>query len=198
MEQEFKWRACPEQFEALCAALKLAPNPQATIQMDAIYYDTPDGLLRTHKIGLRLRRENAQSVCCMKLRNTEHNGLHVHAEYECVADTLAQGLHDLPAQGAPADLCAQLMRVPLVPIAHIQFVRQPVLWTQDGFTAELSLDMGTLGSQTNQINFCEIECEYKAGDEAAFQSACETQAARLALTPEPLSKLARALSLSKV
>ena len=198
MEQEFKWRARPEQFKALCAALNLVPNAQATIQMDATYYDTPDGLLRAHKIGLRLRRENVQSVCCMKLRNTEQDGLHVHAEYECAADTLAQGLRDLPAQGAPADLCAQLMQVPLIPIAHVQFIRQPVLWAQDGFTAELSLDTGTLGSQTNQTDFCEIECEYKSGDYTAFQSACQTQAARLALAPEPLSKLARALSLSKV
>ena len=71
------------------------------------------------------------------------------------------------------------------------------MWQQDGFAAELALDTGTLASGAQSIHFCEIECEYKSGDFSAFTAACDALAARLALTPEPLSKLARALALSK-
>lgn len=198
MEREFKWKASAEQFDALCQALCLHPEPQAVVHMDAIYYDDAARSLRDRKIGLRLRSENDRKVCCMKLRTEAQNGLHVHEEYECAADTLADGLQKLPAQGASLELCQHLSQSELLPIAHVCFDRQPVMWVQDGFSAELSLDIGTLASGSQSMPFCEIECEYKEGDADAFQAACEAQAVRFVLKPEPLSKLARALSLSKV
>lgn len=198
MEREFKWKASAQQFDALCQSLGLHPHPQTILHMDAIYYDDTAHSLRDRKIGLRLRSENGRKVCCMKLRTEAQNGLHVHEEYECAADTLIDGLQKLPAHGASADLCQRLAQSELIPIAHVCFDRQPVMWTQNGFSAELSLDIGTLASGSQSVQFCEIECEYKEGDADAFQTACEAQAARFALTPEPLSKLARALSLSKV
>lgn len=198
MEREFKWKASAEQFDALCQALGLCPDPQAILHMDATYFDDAQRSLRDRKIGLRLRQENDRKVCCMKLRTAAKNGLHVHEEYECTAATLADGLRDLPAHGAPAELCHHLSQTELLPIAHVCFDRQPVMWRQDGFAAELALDIGTLASGCHSVSFCEIECEYKEGDAQAFQAACEAQAVRFSLTPEPLSKLARALSLSKV
>lgn len=197
MEREYKWQASAQQFAALCATLGLAPDPQNRLDMDATYYDDVSGALRARRIGLRLRRENGRSVCCMKLRNAAQHGLHVHEEYECPAETLAEGLSRLPGQGAPQALCQSLAAAPLVPIARVRFVRQPAMWQQDGFAAELALDTGTLASGAQSVHFCEIECEYKSGDFSAFTAACDALAARLALTPEPLSKLARALALSK-
>lgn len=197
MEREYKWQASAQQFDALCHTLGLVPDASARMDMDATYYDDASGSLRTRRIGLRLRRENGRQVCCMKLRNQAQNGLHVHEEYECAAETLEEGLRRLPEQGAPLALCQSLAAAPLVPIARVRFVRHPVLWQQDGFAAELSLDIGTLAGGTRETDFCEIECEYKSGDFDAFTAACDAQAARFALTPEPLSKLARALALSK-
>ena len=69
MELEFKWdlpdaevlesmRADPE-IAALCIG-------QEDIAMDAVYYDTADGLFTGMRGALRLRRENDTTVCCMK------------------------------------------------------------------------------------------------------------------------------------
>lgn len=195
MEREYKWAADREQFTNICAALSLDPNTVFPISMDAIYFDTADGMLRDQKIGLRLRRENAETVCCMKRRNAAQNGLHVHEEYECPADTLTEGLSKLVSVGAPAALCETLQGESLIAIAQVSFLRHPILWETEQFCAELSFDQGHLINNAHDLAFCEIECEYKSGDIAMFESACKALAERFALHAEPRSKLARALSL---
>ncbi len=195
MEREYKWTADREQFTALCTALSLDPHMIFPLSMDAIYFDTPEGMLREQKIGLRLRRENAETLCCMKLRNASENGLHVHEEYECAADTLAEGLLQLPAKGAPAALCETLAQACLLPIAQVSFLRHPILWEHGQFSAELCFDQGHFVNNGRDATFSEIECEFKTGDLSAFEQACTALAAQFALVPELRSKLARALSL---
>lgn len=195
MEREYKWKADKTQFTEICQALSLNPDSQPQLSMDATYFDTPDGILRKRKIGLRLRRENGKNVCCMKLRNAAQNGLHIHEEYECPAQTLSEGLSQLPSVGAPADLCEMLLATDLVPIARVRFQRTPVLWRTAAFSAELSFDAGYLANDTREIPFCEIECEYQSGDLTAFESTCAELAETFGLCAEPHSKLARALSL---
>lgn len=195
MEREFKWAADAAQFSTICQALSLRPNSQTKRSMDATYFDTPDGMLREHKIGLRLRQENEQTICCMKLRNAAQNGLHIHEEYECPAMTLAEGLSKLPSVGAPADLCQTLSKAVLSPIARVRFERTPILWHSAQFSAELCFDSGYLANDTREIPFCEIECEYQSGDIPSFESACAQLAQTFSLCAEPHSKLARALSL---
>lgn len=195
MEREYKWKADTEQFTRLCEALSLDPDSQPQLSMDATYFDTPDGILRERRIGLRLRRENEQSVCCMKARNAAQNGLHIHEEYECPAQTLTEGLSQLPLLGAPADLCQTLLKAELIPIARVRFERTPILWHAAAFSAELSFDTGYLANDRQETPFCEIECEYKSGDLAAFKSTCTVLAETFGLCAEAYSKLARALSL---
>lgn len=195
MEREFKWSATAEQFVAICKALSLCPDPAQTRTMDATYFDTADHMLRERKIGLRLRQENEQTICCMKLRNAVQNGLHVHEEYECPAKALAEGLAQLPSVGAPSDLCQTLSKADLLPIAQVRFVRTPILWNEKGFCAELCFDSGFLANDSHEVLFCEIECEYQCGDIPSFEAACTNLADTFGLHAEPHSKLARALSL---
>ncbi|MBS5149509.1 MAG: CYTH domain-containing protein [Butyricicoccus pullicaecorum] len=195
MEREFKWAANTEQFTAICEALSLYPAHDSKRSMDATYFDTPNQLLRERKIGLRLRQENTQTICCMKLRNAAHNGLHVHEEYECPAMTLSEGLSKLPSVGAPAELCQALSKAILIPIARVRFSRLPIEWNHDKFCAELCLDCGYLSNDRQEVPFCEIECEYQSGNLSAFESACTQLAQTFGLCAEPHSKLARALSL---
>ncbi len=195
MEREYKWTADREQFTTLCTALSLDPHMIFPLSMDAIYFDTADGMLRDQKVGLRLRRENAETMCCMKLRNTAQNGLHVHEEYECPADTLTEGLSKLASVGAPAALCETLAQTSLIPIAQVSFLRHPILWEHGRFSAELCFDQGHFVNNGRDAAFSEIECEFKAGDISAFEHTCTELAARFALVPELRSKLARALSL---
>lgn len=195
MEREFKWAANAEQFASICEALSLHLSHAEKRSLDATYFDTPDGMLREQKIGLRLRQENEQTICCMKLRNAAQNGLHVHEEYECPAMTLAEGLSKLPAVGAPSDLCQTLSKASLLPIARIRFTRTAILWQNAAFCAELCFDSGYLANDKREAPFCEIECEYESGDIPSFEAACAKLADTFRLCAEPHSKLARALSL---
>lgn len=195
MEREYKWATDKAQFTKICKALSLSPDSQPPLSMDATYFDTPSGMLRERKIGLRMRRENAETVCCMKLRNAAQNGLHIHEEYERPAQTLTEGLSQLPSVGAPAELCQTLLEADLLPIARVRFERTAILWRTAQFCAELCFDSGYLANNMREIPFCEVECEYKSGDLTAFESACTQLADSFQLCAEPHSKLARALSL---
>ena len=82
------------------------------------------------------------------------------------------------------------------------FFRQHVFcWAAAFFAVFLLLISGTVYADSPRVTvwpFPETLPEkYKSGDFSAFTAACDALAARLALTPEPLSKLARALALSK-
>lgn len=197
MEKEYKWSAAPSQFgDALLWASVRVGSPPRTIQMHSEYFDTADGLLRAHDAALRMRRENDKSVCCMKRKNVNSaDGMRAHEEYECDAETITSGLAALPAHGAPAYLCALAAAAPLEVTCTVAFTRTAVLLQQEDTVCELALDEGRLCRADRTAPLCEIELEFKVGDEAVFHALANELSAQLSLTPEPKSKLARAIAL---
>lgn len=193
MEREYKWKATAQDFENLLAHLNL--TEAKPVDMLARYYDTGDRLLRSRKIALRMRSEGSSTVCCLKLRDASNDGLHVHEEFECLADTLEEGLRQLPNEGAPADLCEALSTAELSVVAETKFIRRIAFWNDAQFSAELSFDEGTLSSSNRSIPVDEIECEQKGGEDTSFNEACQLLARRFSLKPESRSKLSRALDL---
>ena len=193
MEREYKWKANAQDFKDILSHLSLSEGEP--MQMHATYYDTVDRLLRARKIGLRMRSENGSSICCLKLRDAASNGLHTREEYECVTDTLKDGLRLLPQQGAPDPLCRALSTTELNAVCETIFMRRTAIWADQMFTAELAYDVGSLVCGGHSAPLSEIECEQKSGDEAAFEAACEDLARRFQLKIESRSKLSRALDL---
>lgn len=201
MEQEFKWKATPAQHAAMRADAGLLAicTAEQQFHMQAIYYETADGLLRQHNAALRLRRENARSVCCMKQgKRVVAEGCTMRSEYETEAQDVIEGLKMLPAAGAPAELCALLLHAELRELAHTDFQRTALTLAYETngkrCIAELALDSGKLGNQDAEHPFTEAELEYKTGDTAAFHTLAEQIAAQFSLKPQPLSKLARAVA----
>ena len=190
MEREFKWSASRADFDAVCARYAGMLGTPEIIQMDAVYYDTADRSLRADKIGMRLRQENGKSVFCVKTGGRVVNGLHTHSEYEYPADTLAEGLAQLP------DELSMLRRDDYAPICGTHIRRTAVMLTAPDFTAELTFDEGELAGGANRAPLSEIKCEQKSGDPAAFDAFGAALAGEFSLIPEPLSKLARALALA--
>ncbi len=195
MEREFKWKATAGDFEELVQYLGL--NEIEPVEMFAEYYDTPDRRLRQRKVALRMRRENHEQLCCLKLRDAASDGLHVHEEYECMAATLEEGLGVLPGQGAPLDLCHALRTADLSVVCQTKFHRRRAVWLDPLFTAELSFDQGVLSCAGRELPVGEIECEQKSGEDVAFEEACQLLARRFSLKPEARSKLSRALDLER-
>lgn len=197
MEQEFKWKAIRADFDAICRAF---PHSTTTeIRMQATYYDTVDRVLCADKIGLRMRMQNEEQYCCMKIHRNSADGsdLHVNEEFECPAHDLAHGLAQLPLFGAPKALCQQLAQAQMVPTCGNDYLRISVLITGAHFSADLTFDEGVLSSGDTIKKFSEIEMELKGGN---FEEFCEfgnAISAQFRLEAEPLSKLARALALSQ-
>ena len=198
MEQEYKWHLPETQLPALLRYLRVAGDclSEQTLHMAAVYYDTPEGLLRRLGIALRIRRENDRSICCLKRTVRKEGALAEREEYETEAENLTEGFARLPAAGAPAELCTLLAAQTFTELAGTWFTRKALLFrlhSPEEFTAELAADAGFLGGNGRMLPFSEIELELKSGDAASFHRFAEAIAGAFALTPEPASKLARAV-----
>jgi inorganic triphosphatase YgiF len=199
MEQEYKWLA--DASARVRFAKLLAAHPSVTasgiLHMTAVYYETPEHTLRKQGIALRLRQENEHSVCCMKRTLQKEGALAVREEYETEAPDIRTGLQKLPDAGAPKELCIFLAAQTFTEFARTEFTRQWFLLDAGAFTAELAVDAGKLGNSGNMEPFGELELELKTGDPAAFTAYAEQFQKEYALTPQPLSKLARAAAVGK-
>ncbi|MBQ5334999.1 MAG: CYTH domain-containing protein [Oscillospiraceae bacterium] len=201
MEQEFKWRLPERNLTALRRYLRVKGDclSEQTLRMAATYYETPEGLLRKFGIALRIRQENDRSVCCLKRTVHKEGALAEREEYETEAATLREAFERFPAAGVPADLCTALAAQRYFELAKTRFtrhatllrLRDPLTFTE--FTAEFAVDAGTLGGNGKTEPFTEIELELKSGDAESFFRFANALAAQFALTPEPESKLARAI-----
>ncbi len=173
--------------------------------MQSEYYDTPDHRFFRERTTLRHRLEDESSVFCMKapLRGEQSVGTalcrpspeadpHLRGEWETEAADLASALPKLAALGAPVPPADTSLQV----LCRADFIRRAVLLRlDDGSTAELALDLGTLSGATRSLPLCELELELKSGEPAAARAFAEALAARFSLRPEPLSKFARASAL---
>ena len=190
MEQEFKWNAESTQISIILSYLGL-DEPNQILTMSAVYYDTQDGYLSHKKAGLRIRKENSDCICCLKISEPSKNGAFIRQEYEAPACEIQEGLQLLLNLGAPESLCRQLLQADLVPICRTDFTRKAYLYQEQDFTMEIAFDTGCF-NQT--IPFSEWEAEYKSGHLETFLSFCQQMQTDLKLSPQPLSKLARAMA----
>lgn len=195
MERELKWQADRALQEAVAAWAQPFVVAQTCIQMDARYFDTADGLLQSRRAGLRLRLQNGESVCCLKCGGGVSGAEHVREEYECRAADIEAGLCGLAAAGAPATLLSALAAHSVHEICRTAFTRHALTLHADEMTAELALDCGFLSRAGREAVLCEIELEHISGAQADFYAFSNRLNAAFPLIPEPLSKLARALSL---
>lgn len=211
MEQEYKW-TLPDDISFTDAAAHplIAENCVDTeeIKMLAAYYDTEDLFFRQMHGSLRLRKENEKSVCCMKLSlPTKDAAFAMRREYETEAQTLAEGILRLPLCAKNEmestqirQICAKFSVESLREICCTDYTRQAytlqIVCDAGKCTAELAMDSGLFRNGEKSKAFAEMELELKSGDSSAFHAYAKQLAATLSLTPQPLSKMARASALA--
>ena len=202
MEVEYKWDLTDAGgLAALDAAEKLSPYIRGSkdIAMHATYYDTVDGDVLALRGGLRRREENGLSVCSLKLEVEVSDGKATREEYEVACDDIRQALELLPEAGAPRDVCEMLAGKELN--CETEFDRRAfslavgAQGAADAFEAELAFDEGVLRRDGREQEFREMELEHKGGSLDAFNDFALDIQDTAHLTPQPLSKLARAMSL---
>lgn len=190
VELEWKFEATPGLLEMIKEAF---PGEYRTITMETTYFDTPERDLSTRKWTLRHRLENGEGVTTLKTP-AEGQGRN---EYEAKAETLLKGVGQLLDQGAPKELGTWTRAA--APICGAVFTREAVELEFNGTVVELALDQGKLrsGDGMRERLFAEAEVEFKSGDELVAGAFAKGLAARYGMTPQPLSKFARALRLSE-
>ena len=203
MEVEYKWDLTDAGGPAaLDAAEKLSPYIRGSkdIAMHATYYDTVDGDVLALRGGLRRREENGLSVCSLKLEVEVSDGKATREEYEVACDDIRQALELLPEAGAPRDVCEMLAGKELKVNCETEFDRRAfslavgAQGAADAFEAELAFDEGVLRRDGCEQEFREMELEHKDGTLDAFNAFALDIQDTAHLTPQPLSKLARAMS----
>jgi len=194
MEYELKYAATPlaipESILTDRELMAFKAGELTEIPMETTYYDTADRAMGSRRCTFRLRREGARQVITLK---TPIGIAHARGEYECEALSLAEGIPQLIALGAPAELFAAPEAY--VPVCGARFLRRLCLLEREGMVCELAVDNGILFKEDRQLSFSELELELKAGTPAQLEAFAEPIRARYGLHEEPKSKFARASAL---
>ncbi len=186
-EFELKYRATPEQL----AQIRRQYDGFTTIRMETTYYDAPSGILGRLHWTLRRRMENGVSVCTLKTNLPDGS----RGEWEARCEDVCEAVPRLIALGAPEEL-ARYTAGGVVPTCGARFTRQAAQVTSGDTLVELALDQGVLIGGGREVPLSEAEVELKQGRDAEAVRFARQLAARFGLTPEPKSKLHRALELS--
>lgn len=187
-EFELKYRAHRVGLEEIRAAF---PGAWAVIPMETTYYDTVNGAISRRRWTLRHRLEGETRVCTLK---TPAPG-GARGEWEVTGQSIGGALPELAQLSGEAFL-ETLTEDDLVVACGARFTRMSRLLEFPGCTAELALDTGALLGGGGELDFSEVELELKSGDPQALVEYAAGFAARFGLTPEPLSKFARAKALA--
>lgn len=202
MEREYKWNLInAEEFDRIIQSDTLTQTiiGQQDFVMQAIYYDTENHLFSQVLGSLRLRQENDKSVCCLKLASKARGACKTREEFEVEATDIYSGLTALIGTNAPKELCMMAASSKLVELCRTSFTRRAyhlLIHAPSGICeGELAFDLGTLSREDRSIPLCELEFEHKQGDLQPFHAFAHLLEQTFSLTPQPLSKMARAMSL---
>ena len=187
-EFELKYRATPAQI----ADLEARYGGFTAISMETTYYDTPGCDLRRLHWTLRRRLENGRSVCTLKTPLPDGS----RGEWELEAERIEAAIPELCKLGASRQLLL-LTAGGVEPFCGARFTRLAKLLSVEDGLVELALDRGILLVGGKELPFAEVEVEYKSGSEEAAAAFARQLAAEFALTPEPKSKVARAMALAQ-
>lgn len=187
-EYELKYRAD----QKALAAIANKYEGFMPITMNTTYYDTPAGDLSRRRWTLRRRLENGTSVCAVKVPQSDGS----RGEWELEAQDLKTALPELVGMGAPEALLT-LAEGGLKEVCAARFLRRAATLHLSGCILELALDQGVLLGGGQEEELCEVEVELKDGSEIVTVAFAEGLCKEFGLTPEPRSKLARAMALAQ-
>lgn len=168
-ELEIKFQLGAGAMEALQGEA-FPPDAGSTAQLHAVYYDTPEHLLRDAGFSLRVRRKGETHTQTLKHRAA--GGLFERDEWETQVDgpdlDLA-ALAETPAAGAAGEIS-------LGPVFTVEVERRVFLASRGRSQIEVSFDTGLITTGGRQEAVAELELELRSGSaEALFDLARELQ-----------------------
>ena len=198
MEQEYKWSISEEKIKNIINSEFVTQYiiNEFKIDMEAIYYDDINGTIKKIKGALRKRKQNENTICCLKIERKSNNNCKKRKEYEIEEDDIYKALEQFPNIGAPRELCEKRRREKLIELCILKFYRNAYeLKIKENCMLELAFDKGIMIKREKKQDFIEIELELKAGDERSFHIYAKQLESKFNLKTQPLSKIARAMKL---
>ena len=200
-EIELKLRFSP-QFITTITELPLLKDFSiaAPVEQDifSIYFDTPDFILRKHRIALRTRKIGNQWLQTIKSNDTVLDGLHQHHEWEFPITADKPEFDQIQDQDLKIFFSDKKLRGSLQPVFTTDFHRTTYLLEPfEKFRLEFCLDTGKIIANDKTALICEVELELKTGNSQQLmefsrllQKCCHFQ-----FIPENSSKAARGFDL---
>lgn len=172
-------------------------NYLQTQQLANIYYETADGYLRQHGVGLRVRGENGRYEMTAKTAGKVVGGLHQHPEYNVELAGPQLDIRLLPAeiwpQGGDVEALAQALR----PLFSTDFKRETWAVTYRQSVIEMAFDQGKVRAGELSEPIGELELELKVGQREDLLALADELASLGGLRQGSLSKAARGYHLAK-
>ncbi|CAN5542505.1 inorganic triphosphatase [soil metagenome] len=179
----------------------LARRKANHLHLHNTYYDTPDQMLRSKRMALRLRRMGSdakpQWLQTLKMGGNGTSALSHRGEWETSVpggELALSALQSTPWSDIDPD--GDLFRE-LAPSFVTSFDRTS--WTvrrRDGSVVEVSLDVGQIVVEGKSIPLCELELELLAGQPSALFGLAQQIACSIAVLPEHRSKAERGYALA--
>jgi triphosphatase len=165
VEVELKLALDPADIAAFREAPALAGVTPTVTRVDGVYFDTPDCLLATHAMALRLRSAGGQWMQCLKAGHSGTGGLHSRGEWEFDSDGHALDLarfRDTPLAGLDgvATLHERVRAAFRVTFDRTAWELAPA----EGSRLEVALDIGQVATAEAAESICEVEIEVLEGD----------------------------------
>jgi inorganic triphosphatase YgiF len=199
MEIEAKYQVDEADLNRIAALSELAPyrlrNESTEHQLNT-YFDSADRRLSTARYGLRVRHIGNRSVVTLKgPGHVADDGIHRRAEWEFPGDDPSP--LSWPAGPARELAAALLAGHPLQQLVTIATERRRRCVLLNGRErAELCLDRSTITAGGATMELAELEIELlEAGDQADITQLAAALRRYVTITPQPLSKLQRAIAL---
>lgn len=172
------------------------------LQLNNVYYDTPEQALRSKKMALRVRQVGSSSqpqwVQTLKIAGPSESALSQRGEWESALSGSQLDfslLQDTPWRDSDPD---GLLFEALQPCFTTDFSR--TCWTlrrRDGSSVEVALDVGQVSASGQSAPLCELEIELLNGSPSALFETARRIAQSVPLIPLSVSKAERGYRLAQ-
>lgn len=165
--------------------------------MESVYYHDEGGLLEQLRATLRLRTENGDGVCCLKITSGHAGAAAVREEYEVPAETIEDGAAVLSENTELSDELRAALGGPFAPVCACSFTRTEADYTSDTLSFVLSYDVGEYRKGELTAPLGEMELELKDGDVDALNALADAIVKKYGLTVSTRGKYRTAMALGE-
>lgn len=165
------------------------------LEMEAVYYDTPDRRLSKRKVAYRVRKENDEYVATVKWSSCGKGGLSVRNECNIEVGSEIPDLTVFRSDIDDSEILELLDDSILEPILITRYLRRKAALEYENTVAEIAVDVGEIVVGEKTAPICELELELISGNVETLVSLGEILEKRFELEPEEKSKIRRGMEL---